>query len=141
MTHGGYAKKEKLYSVWLGMRKRCYCKTDQHYEYYGARGVEICQEWANDYSAFRDWAMSNGYREGLSIDRIDADGDYSPQNCRWATNIVQQNNRRMCINLTYNGETHTLKEWSKIRNINYQTLYQRYRLGWDIERMLEYKQN
>lgn len=141
LTHGGYANKEKLYSVWLGMRKRCCCETESHFKYYGACGIKVCAEWVNDYSVFRTWSLENGYREGLSIDRIDVNGDYSPQNCRWATATVQQNNRRTCINLTYNGETHTLKEWSRIRNIKYPTLYQRYHLRWSVERMLRYNQN
>lgn len=136
-THGGWANNEKLYSVWHGMRKRCSNKNGHNYKDYGARGITVCDEWG-DYSAFREWSLSHGYADGLSIDRIDVNGNYEPSNCRWTNNKVQQNNRRCCIYITYNDETHTLKEWSEIRGIKYQTLYQRYKLGWDTSRLLEY---
>lgn len=135
MTHGGYANNEKLYNVWHGMRKRCYCATDNHYPDYGGRGISICDEW-NDYAVFREWAVLNGYKEGLSIDRIDVNGDYSPDNCRWADNHTQQNNKRCCIYFTNNGDTKTLKEWSRACEIPYATLYSRYKRGWGVDRML-----
>lgn len=135
--HGGWANKEKLYEVWHNMRRRCYCETDSHYPDYGRRGIAICDEWKNDYPAFRDWALSNGYREGLSIDRINVNGNYDPSNCRWTTNLVQQNNRRCTIKISYKGRTQSLTEWARELNIPYRTLYSRYRWGWDVERMLK----
>lgn len=135
--HGGWANREKLFGVWCGIRKRCNCKTDSHYADYGGRGISICSDW-DDYNEFRSWALSNGYVDGLSIDRINTNGNYEPSNCRWATNRDQQNNRRSCIYITFNNETHTLKEWSRIRNINYSTIYQRYKLGWSTEELLGY---
>lgn len=139
-THGGWANNEKLFGVWIGIRKRCLSSYAHNYSDYGGRGITICDEWKDDYSAFKEWSISNGYKEGmgLSIDRIDVDGDYCPENCRWADNLTQQNNKRNTIYISANNEKHSLKEWSRIREINYQTLYQRYKLGWNAERMLDF---
>lgn len=134
--HGGYADREPLFSIWCGVRKRCLSPKASNYSNYGGRGISICKEWKDNYDSFRIWSIKNGYRQGLSLDRIDNNSGYSPENCRWTTPIVQQNNRRSNINIAYNGETHTLKEWSRIIGISYSTLYQRYKYGWNIKRML-----
>ena len=89
--HRGYTK---LYNTWLRMKGRCNNPRSTSYQYYGARGISVCKEWKNDFSAFRDWAMENGYQEGLSIDRIDVNGNYCPENCRWITMEEQQRNKR-----------------------------------------------
>lgn len=139
-THGGWANKEKLFGVWIGIRKRCYSECSHNYSDYGERGICMCDEWRDNYEAFREWSVKNGYVENssLSIDRIDVNGNYCPDNCRWTDSYTQQNNKRSCIYITYNEETHTLKEWSRIRKINYSTLYQRYKLNWCTERMLNF---
>lgn len=131
--HGG--KGTKLYEVWYSMRKRCSNPKSQHYAEYGARGIRVCAEWENDFSVFRDWATSNGYVEGLTIDRIDNNGNYEPNNCRWVDRYVQCNNQRTTVHIEYNGETHTLHEWAKIIGINPTTLYHRiYKRNWSVDR-------
>jgi hypothetical protein len=93
LSIGPDGKHPKLYRVWTQMRQRLTNPNDHNFKYYGARGIKRCSEW-DDYEVFHKWAMENGYEEGLSIDRIDPDGDYEPSNCRWVTQLVQQNNRR-----------------------------------------------
>lgn len=133
-THG--KSKTKLYKVWRGIIERTTCPTHHAYKNYGGRGITLCKEW-HDFQPFYEWSMSHGYVEGLSIDRIDCNGNYEPNNCRWATVKEQQNNRRDNRFITYNGETHTMKEWSEIRGIKYVTLSMRInKYGWSIERSL-----
>lgn len=86
--------RSRLYQIWLDMKNRCYCKTSPSYEYYGARGITICDEWRTHYLAFRAWSHANGYTATLEIDRIDTNGDYEPGNCRWATRGQQMCNTR-----------------------------------------------
>lgn len=127
----------RVLGIWYGMRKRCYYEKDRHFADYGGRGITICDEWKNDFQPFYDWAMSHGYAENLTIDRIDVNGNYCPDNCRWITNEEQQNNRRTSHYLTYNGETHTIKDWAKITGIKYRTLLGRINsYKWDTEKAL-----
>lgn len=121
-THGGWAKDEPLYAIWAGMKKRCNSEYHPNHKHYGGRGISLCDEWY-DYANFRAWSLSAGYKNGLSIDRINVNGNYEPQNCRWATTIQQQNNRRSCRYFTLNGETLTIKQWASMFGISYQTLY------------------
>lgn len=135
--HGG--THTRLYGIWKHMRSRCSNPTDPKYYRYGGRGVTICSEW-DDFSRFREWALSNGYTDTLTIDRIDNDGNYEPSNCRWSTSKEQANNRGIRSDttvLTWNGETHSLMEWSKILGIKYKTLFERKRRGWTVPKLFE----
>lgn len=93
IEHGMTGK--RLYRIWKGMKSRCYCPNKPDYHRYGALGVEVCEEWRDDFTAFEKWALANGYREDLTIDRIDFKGNYEPNNCRWTTQRVQARNREM----------------------------------------------
>lgn len=133
-THG--MKKTRLYRIWQGMKGRCYTKSASGYKDYGGRGITVCDDWKNDFMNFYNWAIDNGYNDGLSIDRKDVNGNYEPDNCRWANNSTQRKNQRQIL-LTYKGETKTLLEWSEKTGIGYCTLNYRFRSGWDAEKILE----
>ena len=110
-THG--LSNTDLYRIYCGMKSRCYNKNNKKYKNYGGRGIKICDEWVNDFSTFYKWAISNGYEKGLSIDRIDVDGNYEPSNCRWANNDIQSHNKRLDKLYTYNGKTMSVVDWCK----------------------------
>jgi len=114
------------------MNKRC---RDKKNKYYGGRGITVCDEW-QAFVNFREWALNNGYADDLTIDRIDPNGNYCPENCRWATIFEQNNNTRAVLHLTLNEETHTTAEWAKIANIPRHIIIQRLYSGWDIKRTL-----
>lgn len=135
--HTKHGKKNtRLYHVWIGMKQRCYNKNHKHYKHYGGRGIAVCSEWVDDFQAFYDWSINNGYEDNLTIDRMDVNGNYEPSNCRWVTMEQQNNNRRNTVYLTYNGKTQTMKEWSKELNVNVKTLYTRKFKNWNVENIL-----
>jgi hypothetical protein len=118
------------------MLTRCGNKRNPKYPAYGGRGIKVCEEWQT-FEPFNEWAMANGYRDSLTIDRIDNDGDYCPENCRWATYSQQANNTRETIVLSFNGEEKTLSEWSALVGIPRQALWKRiFQRGWTIEKAL-----
>lgn len=126
----------RLFRIWKNIKLRCTNKNYKAFKYYGARGISICEEW-RDFQSFYNWAMAHGYEENLTIDRIDNDGDYSPENCRWVTNKIQQRNKRTNRILIYNGESHPLIEWAEILGINAKTLKSRIDdYQWPIEKAL-----
>lgn len=131
--HGGFGT--RLYEIWVSMKRRCNNPDVESYPRYGGRGITVCEEWEKDFAAFRKWAMSNGYADDLTIDRIDVDGNYCAENCRWATPKEQANNRTNTVFVEYNGETHTLSEWADIVGIKYNTLHHRYKRGCTAEEM------
>lgn len=124
-----YPTTHPLYSVLKGMKARCYDSKNKRYNRYGGRGIKICDEWKNNYDAFYEWGIKNGYKRGLSIDRINNDGDYEPQNCKWSTDKEQCRNRSTNVLVEYNGKTITLIELSEITNIPFKRLYMRYSRG------------
>lgn len=120
----------RLYDIWRGIKKRCLLPKAQSYKNYGGRGIGVCEEWKNNYMAFREWALKNGYKEDLEIDRINVNGDYEPNNCRFVNNKQQANNRRNNSRLTLNGETKTIQEWADEIGVERSTLSERKRMGW-----------
>ena len=132
-SHG--MSKTRIHHTWTAMKQRCLNKKDPSYNRYGGRGIKVCDEWI-DFESFYKWAIDNGYREDLTIDRIDVDGDYTPENCRWTTRKVQNNNTSRNHYITYNGETKTVSEWAETQKLNKQTLRKRLSSGWDIEKSL-----
>lgn len=124
---------ERTYKIYSKMKERCYNKNSSGYKNYGGRGIKICEEWLNNYLAFKNWSIANGYRDDLTIDRIDVNGDYEPNNCRWATYKQQANNKRVNHYITYNNITHTLQEWSEKYNIQPKTLSERLKRGIPFE--------
>ena len=128
----------RLHNIWKSMKHRCHSPKYKEFKNYGGRGIAVCEEWQKDFLTFYHWAIANGYNETLTIDRIDVNGNYEPNNCRWATQKEQQNNRSNNRLIAYNGETHTISEWAEIKNINVTVLWQRlYRCNWGIEKALE----
>lgn len=125
---------KRLYSIWHNMKKRCYYAKSKSFKNYGARGITVCDEWKNDYRAFEKWAMENGYRYNLTIDRINVNGNYEPSNCRLATREQQDCNTRRNVNITYKGETKTVAQWSRVYKIDHCLLGIRLRRGWSFER-------
>lgn len=126
----------RLYRIWSGMKQRCYNQKLREYKWYGARGIKVCDEWRQDFQSFYVWALANGYTDDLSLDRIDGDKNYCPDNCRWATDKEQHNNQSNNIKITYGNKTQTLKQWSEELNINYSTLRMRLERGWSVERAI-----
>lgn len=131
----GFSHKERLYVIWKGMHQRCNNPNWKGARYYYEKGIRVCDEW-RDYTVFREWAMSNGYGETLSIDRIDNDGNYCPENCRWTNAQVQANNQSRNKRITFNGETKNMSEWADVFEIPYDTLKRRLGCGWSVERAL-----
>lgn len=134
-THG--MRKTRLYNTWQCIRARCYNEKIRNFRHYGGKGIAVCDEWRNSFESFRDWAMANGYNDSLTIDRIDVDGDYCPENCRWVDMVVQENNTSRNHYLTYKNETRSMADWARIKGLNYHTLRHRISLGWSVERALE----
>lgn len=118
----------KIYRVWSHMKERCYRQKHKSYKHYGGRGIKVCSEWL-EASNFIDWAFKNGYQEGLTIERIDNNGNYEPSNCTWITNKEQQRNKRNNRFFTIGGETKTVSEWAEICGLDRHTLLYRINKG------------
>lgn len=136
LTHG--LSHSRLYKVFRNMKTRCYNPNSHDFKNYGGRGITICDEWLNDFTAFYDWSLRNGYNDTLTIDRIDTNGNYTPDNCRWTTYYVQSRNKTNNKWITYKGETKCLEDWAKTKNLTSSKLKQRLELyGWSLEKSLE----
>ncbi len=123
-THG--LKKTRIYGIWCGMKKRCNNPNDKNYKNYGARAIKVCDEWQDDFVSFYSWSLLNGYAENLTIDRIDNEKGYYPENCRWITHAEQQSNRRNNVTITIDGETKTVSKWSIETGLPEKKIYERY---------------
>ncbi len=141
ITHGD--RHSKLYGIWTNMKTRCNNPNNTSYKDYGERGIAVCKEWDDSYEAFKDWAIKSGYSKETdsyycSLDRIDVNKGYYPDNCRWVSMKKQANNRRNTIMIAYNGETKSLSEWADTFHIKYHTLFARlYKLGWTFDEAIQ----
>lgn len=129
--HG--ASKSKLYFVWSDMKSRCSDTNALPYQDYGGRGIKVCEEWVASFESFQRWALDNGYKQGLTLDRINVNDGYTPENCRWVTMKTQCNNKRNNRFISYKGETHTVSEWSEVTGISKAVLRYRLNAGWSVK--------
>lgn len=121
--HGFSVTHPNLFGVWETMRSRCYNRNRKKYKDYGARGIRVCDEWNSNASAFCEWALSNGYKDGMQLDRIDNNGNYEPSNCRFVSPKENSRNRRNTVYLTVDGETKCVAEWCETVKISAFTVY------------------
>ena len=128
----------KLHKAWANMRYRCFNPRCKCYDNYGGRGITICDKW-NEFEPFMEWALNNGFADGMSLDRIDVNGNYEPSNCRWVSWEVQENNKRNSSYLTLNGQTYTISEWARITGLKDSTIRERIKRGWTVEDALTKK--
>lgn len=131
MTH------DHLYKVWLNMKRRCFDENHDNYKYYGGRGIKVCKEWTNDFITFMNWACANGYNESLTIDRIDVNGDYCPNNCRWIPFCEQICNRRNTVYMEYDNQCKPLKMLCNENDIPYKWAHSKYKKGYNFEQIVE----
>lgn len=117
----------RIYQEWQGMKGRCYNQHDPRYYRWGGRGIVVCDEWINNFEAFYEWAITHGYEDNLTIDRIDNNGNYEPNNCRWTTQKEQSRNRSSNIKIKIGNSTRTLIEWCEIFDLDYNKIYRRYK--------------
>lgn len=129
----------RLYETWNNMKDRCFNTRHKFYHDYGGRGITVCNEWKNSYEEFKKWALANGYADNLTIDRVNVDGDYEPNNCRWTTMKVQSNNRRSNSFLEYDGKRLTYSQWEEALGLRKRILTGRVKRGMDIEEAFELK--
>lgn len=129
--------KTRLYRTWANIKGRCYIPSCKAYKNYGLRGITMCDEWKNSFESFMEWALNNGYNDTLSIERIDVNKGYYPDNCTWIPLNEQQKNRTINLNINYNGETKILAEWCRELGKPYKQIHNRiYKLGWSFERAI-----
>lgn len=125
----------RLYSIYQKMKQRCYNTHCPNYDLYGGRGIQVCEEWLRDFMNFYNWAIHNGYKYNLTLDRINNNGNYEPSNCRWATVMVQANNRRSTINITYKNKTQSIAMWAKEFGLPRERMWARLKSGWSMDKI------
>ena len=123
----------RVYRIYAKIKRRCFAEDDPSYPRYGGRGITMCDEWRESFESFANWSYANGYRDDLSIDRIDNNGNYTPDNCRWADSYSQANNKRNNRFISYQGKTQTLANWCKEKNMSYNVVWFRLSQGWTFE--------
>ena len=128
--------KNRLYHIWYNMKQRCYNVNVKDYKYYGACGIKMCDNWKNDYQLFKKWAINNGYKDDLTIDRINNDGNYEPDNCRWLTIQEQQFNKRNTTYCEFDGVVQSIPKLCKKYKIDDEVVYHRIKRGWNIRKAL-----
>ena len=127
----------RLYRIWANMKTRCTNKNSPDYIRYGARGIVVCKEWLN-FLHFKEWAVANGYSDELTLDRIDNNKGYCPENCRWVNRQIQCNNTRRNKYIVYKGVTKTVAQWARLLRVPYCVLYTRlYKLNWTVEKSFD----
>ena len=130
-------KDRNLYIAWKNIKERCYNPNSPNFKHYGGRGIFVCDKWKANFKEFQQWSVENGYKKGFSIDRIDNDKGYSPDNCRWVSKKEQANNKRNNHFLTYQGKTQTISQWAEEIGVSRELISRRInKLGWDVERTL-----
>lgn len=129
----------RLYRIYQGMLNRCKNKTNYSYLHYGYRGISVCKEWDNDYLFFKQWAIQNGYDDTKSIERIDVNGDYEPNNCKWIDRKEQVHNRTNSRRYEINGKIQDAAQWARESGVNYYTLLSRLDRGIEIKNALEWE--
>ncbi len=137
-THG--CAGTRLYEIWCGMKKRCYNSKDKRYKNYGGRGITVCNEWRSSFESFYEWATANGYSDSLTIDRVDVNGNYCPENCRFVTALEQARNTTRNHFVTAFGETKTISEWAETSGISQDVIKDRLnKLHWTPEEAVSIK--
>ena len=130
-----FSHRERLYQTWINMRRRCNNSKNKRWYCYGGKGIKVCIEW-DEYLSFRNWALSNGYKDNLTIDRIDVNGDYYPENCRWVDAKTQANNMTRNVHFDFNGELLTKSQLAERLGLSYSALQHRLDRGWIMERII-----
>lgn len=131
--------KKALYRIFKSMKDRCFNKSNKRFMNYGGRGISVCGEWSGSYANFEKWALKNGYKNGMSIERIDVNGNYCPENCKWIEFSEQANNKTNSFKIEYKGEIKTLRDWCKLFNLSYKGVWYRVKNGWGLEKAFSKK--
>lgn len=132
----------RIDNIYKTMKARCYKETDCNYKKYGGRGITICEEWLNDKTKFFQWSFENGYSENLTLDRIDNDGNYSPNNCRWTDTYTQANNTRTNVFVEYCGKRYTLAELCRELGLSYKLFHKKFRQdGYSLQQAIDFCQS